>query len=255
MRSGLEAGVGVQDLRLRGTQVCADVCRGGLAVARLEERAGLLGRADTVPWDPARPPPALLTPGAQVRFVAQPDPPDPEAGADAGLQQGDTPPTESQQGDIPPTPRPPARRSPCGRSSARAPDWVADPGSLAARTCTVSSRSDRVGMRLEGEPLRRTDRRELPSEGRVRGAIQVPPGGAPVVFLADHPVTGGYPVVAVVVDDADVDRAAQVRPGQAVRDPARRPSGYPTMSPIRALRNSSRPNRCSVSSSPRSVRL
>jgi allophanate hydrolase subunit 2 len=71
-------------------------------------------------------------------------------------------------------------------------------------------------MRLDGEPLRRTDKRELPSEGMVRGAIQVPPGGEPVVFLADHPVTGGYPVVAVVVD-ADVDRAAQIRPGQSVR--------------------------------------
>jgi allophanate hydrolase subunit 2 len=44
----------------------------------------------------------------------------------------------------------------------------------------------------------------------------VPPGGEPVLFLADHPVTGGYPVVAVVLD-ADVDRAAQVRPGQQVR--------------------------------------
>ncbi len=95
-------------------------------------------------------------------------------------------------------------------------DWVADAGALAHATWTVSSRSDRVGMRLEGEPLRRTDRRELPSEGMVRGAIQVPPGGEPVVFLADHPVTGGYPVVAVVVD-ADVDRAAQARPGQSVR--------------------------------------
>ena len=57
---------------------------------------------------------------------------------------------------------------------------------------------------------------ELPSEGMVRGAVQVPPGGEPVLFLADHPVTGGYPVVAVVLD-ADVDRAAQVRPGQSVR--------------------------------------
>jgi KipI family sensor histidine kinase inhibitor len=94
--------------------------------------------------------------------------------------------------------------------------WLADPAALAATAWTVSSRSDRVGMRLEGEPLRRTDKRELPSEGVVRGAIQVPPGGEPVVFLADHPVTGGYPVVAVVVD-ADVDRAAQVRPGQSVR--------------------------------------
>ena len=95
-------------------------------------------------------------------------------------------------------------------------DWVADPTALTRTTWTASSRSDRVGMRLEGEPLRRTDKRELPSEGMVRGAIQVPPGGEPVVFLADHPVTGGYPVVAVVVD-ADVDRAAQVRPGQSVR--------------------------------------
>lgn len=95
-------------------------------------------------------------------------------------------------------------------------DWVQDIAALADTPWTVSSQSDRVGMRLSGEPLRRADRRELPSEGMVRGAIQVPPGGEPVVFLADHPVTGGYPVVAVLLD-ADVDRAAQARPGQAVR--------------------------------------
>jgi allophanate hydrolase subunit 2 len=71
-------------------------------------------------------------------------------------------------------------------------------------------------MRLDGGPLRRIDRGELPSEGMARGAIQVPPGGEPVLFGADHPVTGGYPVVAVVLD-ADLDRAAQVRPGQQVR--------------------------------------
>ena len=54
----------------------------------------------------------------------------------------------------------------------------------------------------------------------LRGAVQVPPSGAPVVFLADHPVTGGYPVVAYVLDSplrSDVDRLAQVRPGQQVR--------------------------------------
>ena len=95
-------------------------------------------------------------------------------------------------------------------------DWVEDISALAGTPWTVSSRSDRVGMRLSGEPLRRVHRRELPSEGMVRGAIQVPPGGEPVVFLADHPVTGGYPVVAVLLD-ADVDRAAQARPGQVVR--------------------------------------
>jgi allophanate hydrolase subunit 2 len=57
---------------------------------------------------------------------------------------------------------------------------------------------------------------ELPSEGMVRGAVQVPPGGEPVLFLADHPVTGGYPVVGVLTASA-CDRAAQLRPGEAVR--------------------------------------
>jgi biotin-dependent carboxylase-like uncharacterized protein len=95
-------------------------------------------------------------------------------------------------------------------------DRVADPAALARTAWTASARSDRVGMRLEGGRLERAGSGELPSEGMVRGAIQVPPGGEPVLFLADHPVTGGYPVVAVVVD-ADVDRAAQVRPGQPVR--------------------------------------
>jgi allophanate hydrolase subunit 2 len=72
-------------------------------------------------------------------------------------------------------------------------------------------------MRLEGAALAVPDNAgSLPSEGITRGAIQLPPGGEPVVFLADHPVTGGYPVIAVVVD-ADVDRASQIRPGQPVR--------------------------------------
>lgn len=95
-------------------------------------------------------------------------------------------------------------------------DRLADPAALTRTTWTASSRSDRVGMRLDGARLERAGTGELPSEGMVRGAIQVPPGGEPVLFLADHPVTGGYPVAAVVLD-ADVDRAAQVRPGQSVR--------------------------------------
>jgi len=95
--------------------------------------------------------------------------------------------------------------------------WVADVGSLVATSWTASDRSNRVGIRLGGGRLRHVDPdRELPSEGVWRGGVQVPPGGEPVLFLADHPVTGGYPVVAVVVD-ADVDRAAQVRPGEQVR--------------------------------------
>ena len=98
-------------------------------------------------------------------------------------------------------------------------DWLADPAALTAATWIVSSRSDRVGIRLEGPALQRHPARagqELPSEGVVRGAIQVPTGGEPVLFLADHPVTGGYPVVAVVRED-DVDAAAQAVPGRPVR--------------------------------------
>jgi biotin-dependent carboxylase-like uncharacterized protein len=95
--------------------------------------------------------------------------------------------------------------------------WVEDADVLVETTWTASERSNRVGIRLAGGQLEHVDPdRQLPSEGVCRGGIQVPPGGEPVLFLADHPVTGGYPVVAVVVD-ADVDLAAQVRPGQAVR--------------------------------------
>jgi len=98
-------------------------------------------------------------------------------------------------------------------------DWLADPRQLASTQWTVSSRSDRVGVRLEGQPLQRHSSRagqELLSEGVVRGAIQVPPRGEPVLFLSDHPVTGGYPVAAVV-RDADLDLAAQAVPGQTLR--------------------------------------
>lgn len=95
--------------------------------------------------------------------------------------------------------------------------WIAAPEALVARTWRVSAASDRVGLRLEGEPLVVVpDRGELPSEGALRGAIQVPPDGSPVVFGPDHPVTGGYPVLGVVLD-ADTDRLAQVRPGEELR--------------------------------------
>jgi biotin-dependent carboxylase-like uncharacterized protein len=96
-------------------------------------------------------------------------------------------------------------------------EWLEDAEALVRATWAASDRSDRVGMRLTGGDLRhRWPDRQLPSEGATRGAVQVPPGGEPVVFLADHPVTGGYPVVGVLLDE-DVDRAAQVRPGQGVR--------------------------------------
>lgn len=97
-------------------------------------------------------------------------------------------------------------------------EWV-NLDRLHRTTWTVSTRSDRVGVRLEGTPLGRLaahEGEELPSEGLIRGAIQLPPGGLPVVFGADHPVTGGYPVVGVL-PEADADRLAQARPGQAIR--------------------------------------
>ena len=72
----------------------------------------------------------------------------------------------------------------------------------------VTSESDRVGMRLSGPRLERARDGELKSEGMVPGALQVPPSGQPTLFLADHPVTGGYPVIGVVVA-ADIGRAAQ----------------------------------------------
>ncbi|WP_370447546.1 biotin-dependent carboxyltransferase family protein [Kitasatospora sp. SolWspMP-SS2h] len=81
---------------------------------------------------------------------------------------------------------------------------------------TVTGDSDRVGMRLDGPALERARAGELPSEGMVAGALQVPPSGRPILFLADHPVTGGYPVVGVV-RRADLDAAGQARPGDTLR--------------------------------------
>ena len=98
-------------------------------------------------------------------------------------------------------------------------EWLEDYSRLGKTRWTASSQSDRVGVRLEGTPLERAPEyatRELASEGVVRGSIQVPGSGLPVLFLADHPLTGGYPV-AGVIREADTDRLAQVRPGQQVR--------------------------------------
>ncbi len=97
-------------------------------------------------------------------------------------------------------------------------DWFDDDAwtSLLAARWEVTAESNRVGLRLAGRPLRRSREGELPSEGMLRGAVQVPPSGLPVLFLADCPVTGGYPVIAYVTDD-HVDLAGQLRPGQGVR--------------------------------------
>lgn len=98
--------------------------------------------------------------------------------------------------------------------------WFDDPAAqLRAGTWQVSDRSDRIGLRLVGPPLRRAARytdAELPSEPIRTGAIQVPSGGSPLIFLADHPTTGGYPVIGVV-DPGALDDLAQARPGTGIR--------------------------------------
>ena len=104
-------------------------------------------------------------------------------------------------------------------------DWFGDNISTFLDTeWVVSSDSNRVGLRLSGAKgsaetsditVQRVKDGELPSEGMVAGSIQIPPNGKPVVFLRDHAVTGGYPVIATVLEE-DIDIGAQLPPGARV---------------------------------------
>ncbi|MFJ6660374.1 biotin-dependent carboxyltransferase family protein [Streptomyces sp. NPDC091377] len=126
--------------------------------------------------------------------------------------------------DVAPQPRPPAElvlRVSLGPRH----DWFTAGAvrALTTRAYRISAASNRIGVRTEGPALERAVPGELPSEGLVLGAVQVPPDGRPVVFLADHPTTGGYPVIAVVARP-DLPAAAQARPGTPIRFvPAARP--------------------------------
>jgi len=80
----------------------------------------------------------------------------------------------------------------------------------------VEPSSDRTGTRLAGPRLAAAGSGEIRSAGMVAGAVQVPPGGAPIVLLADHQTTGGYPVIATVIA-ADLGRVAQASPGDRIR--------------------------------------
>jgi KipI family sensor histidine kinase inhibitor len=97
-------------------------------------------------------------------------------------------------------------------------DWFAADalGALTGASFTVGAASNRSGLRLSGPPLRRSLAGELLSEGMVTGSLQVTHDGQLILLLADHPTTGGYPVIGVVAS-ADVGLAAQLRPGQQVR--------------------------------------
>lgn len=111
-------------------------------------------------------------------------------------------------------------------------DWFTDATALFKARYEVTADSNRVGIRLSGPALERRRDDELPTEGMVAGSVQIPPNGQPIVFLADHPVTGGYPVIAVV-DAADLALLAQARPGQGVRFTS---SGTPRRSAARSPR-------------------
>jgi len=87
---------------------------------------------------------------------------------------------------------------------------------LATRQWIIAQDSNRIGVRLTSDALHRNEFPELLSLPLVRGAVQLTPGGELVVMLADHPTTGGYPVVGVLASD-DVDDIAQ------------RPSGTPVV--------------------------
>ncbi|MFT4087779.1 MAG: biotin-dependent carboxyltransferase family protein [Gordonia sp. (in: high G+C Gram-positive bacteria)] len=97
---------------------------------------------------------------------------------------------------------------------------LVSPDSLSSSTFTVNAASNRIGVRLDppdDAPLvLRPGADSIPSEGVPLGGVQIPPGGQPVLFLADHPVTGGYPIVAVLTAGS-VARAAQSAPGDVVR--------------------------------------
>jgi allophanate hydrolase subunit 2 len=80
----------------------------------------------------------------------------------------------------------------------------------------VSPRSDRVGVRLDGEPIEHAGPADIDPEGVVTGAIQVPGDGQPIILGPDRPVTGGYAKIATVIA-ADLGRIAQARPGDTLR--------------------------------------
>ncbi len=87
---------------------------------------------------------------------------------------------------------------------------------LTSRPWVVGDEVSRVGVRLRAQPFTRQAGEALPSAGLVEGAVQITPSGEPIVMLANHPTTGGYPVIAVV-DPADLAIVAHANPGDQLR--------------------------------------
>jgi KipI family sensor histidine kinase inhibitor len=187
--------------------------RGGIDAAAVlgsrsaDVRSGLgpapLRPGDLLPVGPPGPPPAGPPPAGPPPAGPPPAGPAPTGPAPAAAPRALPGPGQPAELRLIPGPRD---------------DWFA-PGALdllCAETYTVTPASDRTGLRLDGPTLPRARGDELPSEGLVTGALQVPPGGRPILLLADHPATGGYPVIAVVAS-ADIGLAGQLRPGSKIR--------------------------------------
>jgi antagonist of KipI len=98
----------------------------------------------------------------------------------------------------------------------RGEQWDEFSRSLVDGTFDVSSKSDRMGVRLSGVPLLRTQPSELPSGPVTPGTIQVPPDGNPIVLLADAQTLGGYPKIAHVIS-VDLPRVSQIRAGATIQ--------------------------------------
>ena len=81
---------------------------------------------------------------------------------------------------------------------------------------TVSKLSDRMGMRLEGSKIKNIVNTNIKSEGLIKGVIQVPADGNPIIMLSDHGTVGGYPKIGVVAS-VDYDRLVQISPGSKVK--------------------------------------
>lgn len=155
---------------------------------------------------------------------------DERSGIGRSLRTGDVVDLGSEMNTFPAVDSAPDPRRPTGEVELHATlgprdDWftAASLARFATSTYAVESASDRVGLRLGGPPLERRTDAELRSEPTIRGAVEVPGDGLPIVFGADHPTTCGYPVVAVLDSDS-ADRAAQCRPGQPVRFVLSRPA-------------------------------
>src|SRR3984893_5641386 len=97
-------------------------------------------------------------------------------------------------------------------------DWFSESALRAfyAGTYRVSEQSNRMGLRLEGARVSQSASGEMITEGISLGAVQVPPGGLPIILFVDQPTTGGYPKIANVIS-ADLHHVGQLRPGDEIQ--------------------------------------